>query len=276
MDLMPLKVRGRIASRTVKVSRTIDQPQLPSKSPSRPCQKSRTALQASISCLTTGMIAISIGARGLASGIASGPRHSRILRYSGGCSGGGASRRAPRRGAARTGGPLLRRTQSPLDSTYTAARWPGTPRAGRRGSARPLSSEGRSCCVLTREAGIGQELAQGFLDALFAAVLREAPGIRPGDDHEVVTTTELVGGGPEGFPQEALDSVALHGAAELPSHRDAEPGRTAVLRPWEGVQHQIAAGVRPALAVDPLELATARQTAPPAPSARAAGVGGHG
>src|SRR4051812_46677229 len=276
MDLMPLKVRGRIASRTVNVSSTIDQPQLPSKSPSTPCQKSRTALQASISCLTTGMMAISIGARGLVSGIASGPRRSRILRYSRDCSGGGATRRAPRRGAPRTGGPLLRRTQSSSDSTYTAAGWPGTPRAGRRGSARSRWPGGCSCPALPCQAGIREELPQSFLDALFAAILRQAPGIRPRDDHEVVPAAEFIGRGPEGFAQQALDPVALDRPAQLPPNRYSEPRGAIVLGTRERVKHEITAGMRAALSVHALELATARQSPPPAPSARAAGVGGHG
>ena len=56
MDFTPLNVSGRIAIRTVNVSRMIDQPQLPSKSPIRSCQNWRIASQASISgCRTFAM-----------------------------------------------------------------------------------------------------------------------------------------------------------------------------------------------------------------------------
>ncbi len=46
--------------RTVKVSRMIDQPQLPVKSPSRPCQNFKTASQASMIGRRMKMIAMGI------------------------------------------------------------------------------------------------------------------------------------------------------------------------------------------------------------------------
>jgi hypothetical protein len=53
MDFTPLNVSGRIAIRTVKVSRMIDHPHEP---PTRSCQNSRIHWQASISGLRMSFI----------------------------------------------------------------------------------------------------------------------------------------------------------------------------------------------------------------------------
>ena len=83
---------------------------------------------------------------------------------------------------------------------------------------------------------------------------------------------QVGGGRPERLAQQPLHPVALDRAAHLAADRDAEPGAVAVVRARERVEHEVAARVRAALAVDALELGAAREPAP-APLAGAAALG---
>ena len=86
------------------------------------------------------------------------------------------------------------------------------------------------------------------------------------------------GGGPERLAQQPLHPVALDRAADLAADRDAEARVVGVARAREGVEHEVPAGVRAALAIDPLELGAAGEPAPPSlagPAALGARAVGH-
>src|SRR4051794_380336 len=218
----------------------------------------------------TGMMAVSISVRGVVSGTTSGLRRSRGRRCSAGCSGAAATPLGGGHGGSRTGVPPRPRTPSRSDSTCSAAAGPAIAPADRGESARSRRTGERSRGVpLGREAGLIEKLSKGLLDALLAALFREAPCLRPRHDHEVVSRGQVVGRRPEGVPEQPLDPVALNGAAELASNRHTEPWWALVLRTREGVQHEVSARVGPALPIDALELAAARQAPASAPLARA-------
>ena len=63
----------------------------------------------------------------------------------------------------------------------------------------------------------------------------------------------------EGLAQQPLDAVALDGAPELAADRHAESGVVVVLCARKGIDDEVAAGMRTALAVDALELTAAGQ-----------------
>src|SRR5919106_1245450 len=109
-------------------------------------------------------------------------------------------------------------------------------------------------CTAYSEHGGREQLAELGLDALLAALLRKPRGIRTCHEHEVVAGGQLARGGPERFPQKALHPVALDRAAHLAPDRDTEPRLVLRRGAREGVDDEVAVRVRPALAIDAVEL----------------------
>src|SRR4051794_5193599 len=172
---------------------------------------------------------MNIGGIPPASGRASGLRRSRRRRCSTGCSGVAARPRGPGPEGPRTGGPLLPRTPSRSDSTCSVAGSPEIALAGTGGSARWPMSGARSRGVLPgRQSGLVEQLPESLFDTPPAAFLGKSAGFRSRNDHEVVSGSQVIGRGPEGVPEQSLDAVALHGAADLAPHRYAEPWRPLV------------------------------------------------
>src|SRR5215218_8007249 len=113
--------------------------------------------------------------------------------------------------------------------------------------------------------GAGQRLFDAARDAGGPLAVEQLRELRPSDEHEVVFLRQAVAHPPKGLAQGPLDAVALDRAADLAARRDPEP-QVAILLvlAGEGVEDEKSGGVRGAVAVDPVELAAARETPTPA------------
>ena len=252
-------------SRTVKVSRMIDQPH-------RAADQVVPELEHPLAGVDQRAEDVLASARrpvGCERG--SGPRRSRPRRGSRDCSAGGASRRGRFRAAHRSGEPPPLRTGS---------RTGGTCSARQGGRDRPLVEADRR----------DQERAHGGHDSFSrprarpasastdrsACSMAPSPPSRassPAAGRATITKSwpwgQVAGAGPEGVAQQPLDPIALDGAAELATDGDPEPRLLILVGARKRVDDQVAAGVRAALAVDAVELAATRQ--PAALAARAVG-----
>ena len=121
-------------------------------------------------------------------------------------------------------------------------------RAGRGGSARR-----RSCGARSRRRRLpgarpasASTSRSACLDRPLAAVARPARrACGAGDDHEVVARRGSSSAlGPESLPEQALDAVALDGAADLAAHGDARAADPARRRPRAGRRRRRGAGSR--------------------------------
>src|SRR3954447_5171801 len=127
------------------------------------------------------------------------------------------------------------------------------------------------------EARFLHEAGERLRDAGRTLAIEQARDVRACNEHEVVPGRDVRVQRPEGLSQRSLHRLSLYGAADLAAHGDPQPRvflALAALPSREGVQDQEPVGMRLALAIDAIEVATARQAPPLAPPARRAG--GHG
>src|SRR4051794_5703582 len=174
---------------------------------------------------------------------------------------------ARRRAVCRRTPPPARRTWSTTGGTCSGAAAPGRRTAGRRGWA-PWRRRSPSCGFGLRAAAeLLHELGERRAHTGHALSLREPAGLGARDDDIVRTGRQALGLRPEGLPGHALHPRAIDRAAHAAGHRQAEPRAVVLERraslARERVEHEEAVRLRPALAVDPLELRAARQA--PAP-----------
>src|SRR4051794_10728441 len=254
IDLNCLSVSGIRTVRTAIVRKMIERPQ---PSPTVSWKKRMTASKTSIRgwkmLARTSMFRTRRPA---------GRRPGHSPRGSTGCSAAAARPPAPSRAVCRTAGSPVRHSASRWARTCSGAgrpaRWP----PGRSGSAR-LPPRGATSSGQPR---LLEQLDEGAADGLEPVALGQFAHVWAGLDHHVGVGRHRAALRVEGLAQQALDAVALDGAADLLGHREAE-AHAAVVLARERVEHEIAVAVRAALAVDTLELGAARQ---------APALGGHG
>src|SRR5439155_23806943 len=254
-----LTVSGTSRTRTITVSATIDHAQL---SPTEPWNQSRMLRRRSSS-------GVRIERKRII-------ERSRPRRDSRGYSGASASRRAASRARARACARRPARTASTSGGTCSGRSTGRRASSGRgrsaRGRHRPEHALRTSC----------PNLSEDLLDALGQPVMPAALGrlgqARPDDEHVVVVLRKLGRIGPEDLPQLALHPVPDDRGPDGLRHREPEPRAFSYrfIVPREPVEDQETSRDRPALPVDGVEVARAREAmaAVHAPEATRRGASG--
>src|SRR5439155_17477928 len=135
-------------------------------------------------------------------------------------------------------------------SSGSAAQAGGRRAGGTASRGRGLSRAASSRRPPPGEPGGLDQLAQRPLDLPLPALAGEPGCLRAGHDHEVVLGGQLGREAPERLAEQPLHAVSLDCSPDLATDRYAEPRVALPVRPRKRVEHEVARGVRPALAVD--------------------------
>ena len=112
--------------------------------------------------------------------------------------------------------------------------------------------------------GIGtiDQLAQSTANSAQTLTFSQTSSIGSCHHHHVASRRQAVAVQRKGLSQQALHLIALHRAANLARHRQAETGRGRVLAAREHIKNELTAAMRASVPKDTIEVGAARQPTP--------------